>query len=40
MYNQAQRISAKRMKRHSWFNSYRETLPKKDLQKERAAKGA
>jgi cyclin-dependent kinase len=36
-YNQAQRISAKRMKRHAWFDSHRETLPKKGLLKERAA---
>jgi len=36
-YNQAHRISAKRMKRHPWFDSHRELLPKKDLQKERAA---
>ena len=36
-YNQSQRISAKRMKRHPWFDSHRELLPKKDLQKERAA---
>jgi hypothetical protein len=35
-YNQANRISAKRMMRHQWFESHRETLPKKDLQKERA----
>ena len=33
-YNQAHRISAKRMKRHPWFDSHRELL----LQKERGAK--
>ena len=36
-YNQAQRISAKRMKRHPWFDSHRELLSKKDLQNERPA---
>ena len=38
-YDQAQRISAKRMKRHPWFDSHRELLllPKKDPQTERAA---
>jgi len=36
-YNHAQRISAKRMKRHPWFDSHRETLPRQDIQQERAA---
>jgi len=36
VYDPAKRISAKRMKRHPWFDSYRETLPKREVQKERA----
>ena len=28
---QADRISAKRMKRHPWFDSYRETLPRREI---------